>query len=264
MNRAKADDRNKILDYLRKDIGRCLYIYIDTTIYGLNKDFLDIWYDEDELGISLVVMRYHDAFQLYTDREEWDVDGVLKLAEEYDIQALHGKKDIIDALGEKIDDNFSVHYGVILMGGKPRAHGLGDEDRVEEARPEDADEIAALMCTDIFWSSVYDEKALASQLRERMETGMGRSFVIRDKGKIIVHDATFAETDDVAVVSGMMVDKAYRDTLLGGTMEYYVSRRMADEGKKVYFMIAEMKRAHLFEKLGNTIVTEYGKWVKNV
>lgn len=264
MHKAKVADIDRILDYLRKDVGKCLYIYIDISIYGLDKDFLDVWFDEDEKGISFVIMRYHDAFQLYTDREEWDIDAVLSLAEEYDIQALHGKKDIIDTLGTRIGDDYSVHYGVVLKGGKPRSHGLGDEDRVEQARPEDADEIAALMCTDTFWSSVYDEKVLAAQLRERMETGMGRSFVIRDNGKIVVHDATFAETKDVVVVSGMMVHKDYRNTMLGGTMEYYMSKRMADEGKQVYFMIVEVKRAHLFEKLGNTIVTEYGKWVKDV
>ena len=75
MYKAETADLEKILEYLRKDTGKCLYIYIDISIYGLDKDFLDVWYDEDEKGVSLVVMRYHDALQIYTDREEWDIDG---------------------------------------------------------------------------------------------------------------------------------------------------------------------------------------------
>ena len=263
MKKATQNDYSQIIDYLKKDIGRCLYMYIDISVYGLDSDYIDVWFDTDEKGISFVIMRYHDSFQIYTDRDQWDIDGLLALAKEYDIMAIHAKKSMIDALEGKLGDDYEVHYGVVLKGGKPRNYGIKEEERVEVAKPEDADEIAALMCSDEFWAEVYDEKELAAQLRERMETGMGRSFIIRDNGRIVVHDATFAETEDVAVLSGMMVHKDYRDTLLSAAIESYISRVMAEEGKQVYFMISHMERVHIFEKLGHSVITEYGKWVRN-
>ena len=118
------------------------------------------------------------------------------------------------------------------------------------------------MCTAKEWSDVYEEKELAIQLKERMTTGMGRSFIIRDNGKIVAHDATSAETEDIVVLSGLIVKEEYVNEMYGLILSIAMDKIFANEGKEKYFTVFDKGRKKVFEKIGNVLVSETGKLVK--
>ena len=45
--------------------------------YGVNGENISVWYDTDEIGIRMVVMKYHKNFQVYTNRGFNDIQGLL-------------------------------------------------------------------------------------------------------------------------------------------------------------------------------------------
>ena len=253
----------RVLDYIRPHLGECIYLYIDVSVYGIESPFLDLWYDEDEEGICFVVMRYHDSLQIYSHKEDWDKAALMEIVREYDIQAVNAKNTMLDALDAELADTFEKRTGWIL-----KAKSIADLEvpglpEVEVAAPEDTLAIAELMQTHEHWRKMYPNKEkLAGQLAERMENGMGRSLIIREDGMLIAHDATFAETNDIAMGSGLVVRDGYEDRMCNVALGVAMDKMMRVEGKEKYFHLSDAKRMKAFKRIGNTVVAETGKWMK--
>ncbi|MCQ2546164.1 MAG: hypothetical protein MJ161_01280 [Clostridia bacterium] len=263
MKQAKTEaEVKRIIDYIRPNFGECVYLYIDVMVYGIESPKLDLWYDEDEEGLNFVVMRYMDSLQIYSHKDNWDKAGLMEIVKEYDIQAVNAKMSMLDALEDELGDSYEKRGGWMFKGRSTADMEVSAADKVELAKPEDAPEIAALMCSSEQWSKMYNEEKLASQLADRMRTGMGRSWIIRDGDRIVAHDATFAEAEGVAMGSGLIVLPEYVDRLYSVALGVAIDRTLRDEGKVKFFHISDPSRMKTFKKVRNEIVAETGKWMK--
>ena len=65
MKVVEADEKNRILEYLKKDIANCIYLYLDILNYGISTDNVTVWMEEDHQGIQWIMMKYYDSFQIY-------------------------------------------------------------------------------------------------------------------------------------------------------------------------------------------------------
>lgn len=257
MRKATENEIPAILVYLKRQVQDCLYMYIDIAKYGLENPNMEVWLDSDKSGVKLVVMKYHTSISVYTDREKWNVEEVAKLIREKQVNSVTARKDIIEKLYELCSDRYSVSYGSVHRFTKYRDFGL--EEQIESATPEDTLEIAKLITLDEEIGSYYEVQNLADQLTERMNTGMGRSYVIREDGKIIAHIASYAEFDSLATTAGLIVDPAYRNGVYGSALEGYLVKTLLDENFEIYTFVTERLRKRLLSALGNKCVGEYGK-----
>lgn len=264
MKKAEINDQEKILKYLEQDIENSLYMYADIFKYGLNSDNLLIWYDTDDIGVRMVVMKYHNSFQVYTNRGFNNVDGVLDLIYKFRPYGIAGRKDIILNLEKQLIDMYKSEYGVIFKGKDISKEKLmraldNSEVKIELAKETDAENIAELICMDKELGSVYTVSSLTSELKERINTGMGRSYIIRADGKIVAHNATYAESDKFVIVSGLMVHPDYRDTDYAYWIDLKSSLEFQNEGKSRFFFALSNKIIRWHKRLGTQIVAEYGK-----
>ena len=260
MQQATSENLDAIISYLKADIPNCIYLYIDITTYGVGNTNIKIWFDQDENGISLVLMKYFDSFQVYTRSENWDIDGVEKIIRQYGLSMISARKEMIEKLYERLSDQYHATYGVVFRLNHYRK--TVKTDIVQRATEADVPEIVELMCDDEYYHDQYDPKELEAQLIERMRTGMGRNFIIRDHGKLVVHDATFAETDTFMVSSGFIVHRDYRSTYYCAIMEDFFINQIGNEGKDLYAFITEKRRIKFFQLMKNEIVAQYGKLTK--
>lgn len=267
MKKANNGDRDAILAYLKKDIPNCIYIYIDVTACGLENPNIHVWYDTDENGISLVVMQYYASIWIYTDRAEWDVEGVWQLLQETGVPMLSGKKDMIERLQAipECGEKYAAEYGFVLK--HPETDALpafSSELTVEDAVPEDAEEIARLMCQDEEFGGQYRVSVLAAQLADRIRTGLGVSWIVRnEKGEIVGHSAIFGQTDDIAVNSGLIVRNDYRDSDCFMLLWKKGIESICQSGRQGYGYLLEQKKGimRLNKLLKLETVGEYGKLV---
>lgn len=264
MRKATQQDKNFILDYLAKEEERCLYMYADIEKYGLDQSFLTVWYDEDDLGIRMVVMKYYKSFQVYSNRGFDDVTEVIALVEQYNPFGISARKEIISAMQPLLEGKYTAEYGAIFKG-KPidkikLQRTLEDcTEQIELAKPEDAMEIAELICMDEEMKGIYTIDSLARELRERINSGMGRSYIIRKDGKIVAHNASYAESSHFVVVGGLMVHPDYRDTEYAYWIDLKSSLEFQEEGKNRYFFAIEKKIIRWMKGVRTPLVAEYGK-----
>lgn len=261
MKKANHGDEQRILDYIRPNLAECPYLYIDIKQYGVENKYIELWYDDDEKGFSFVLMKYHNSLQLYSHTDEWDQQFVLDFIKKNQINMVNGKKSIIEKLEPSLNETYDKKTGWIFKNKSLNPHILGSDAEIEIATPEDAQEIAHLMCSDEQWG-MYDENDLELELRERIESGLGRSFIIREGGKIVAHDATFAETEDIVITSGLIVEKECRDKMYEAVLGAEMDKIFLEEGKEKYFYYFDPKKAKIISRLGYRAVSEAGKLIR--
>lgn len=264
----KVTDQEKlhqIMEYLKSDQANCLYLLIDLSVYGLANPNIKVWCDQDEQGIRMVVMQYHESFQIYSNRSFDQIDGLLMLIAQQCPNCISARQEIIKALEPELSQ-YRSEYGFVLkhrvLDEKKAQHILADcNTSIMQATPNDALEIAQLLCTDEEFNKTYTVSSLAAELSERMETGMGRSFIIRDKEKLVAHVATYAELDTLAIGSGLIVSPEYRDTEYFYLLNLFIEFTVGKEGKSLYGMVLNINPRLLktFKRTGCEIVACYGK-----
>lgn len=275
MRRAVQQDQTAILEYLRKSVADCLYMYIDILNYGIASDNMTVWFQEQDGQIELVVMKYYDSLQLYSHKREIDVAPVLELMREHPVLMISARRDIIEQLASACGD-YSATYGSIFDVSYIRRvveinvpakidtfAEVGEEEAIEATLATEADtkEIAELICTDASFRANYNVDNLAAQLAERIRTHTGRSVVIRIDGRIVAHFATYAEAEGIAVLSGLVVLPEYRNKGVIEVLAAYMAGQLSKEGKRAY-SFAISKKTIRYHRTLYTECGEYGKLVK--
>lgn len=260
MRIANGEDLDKVIAFLKKNLDDCVYIYIDIVKYGIEHPHITLWFSEYENGINSVAMKYYDSFQLFSIDTQLDREKICKVLTDNPVKTISGSENIIREIESELQGKYDCNYGIVVKETKYKK--LPGFDKVEAATVDDCYEIACLMCQDEEFGRNYDVAVLAKQLEDRINTGMGRSFVMREKDEIVGHVATFAEVDDLVVQSGLMVSSKCSNPFGGIILHEYMKGVSLDAGKSVYaFRIKEeMKK---YEKSPGTIICgHYGKLTK--
>lgn len=266
MRRAVRQDQEAILEYLKKAIAECIYIYIDILNYGVTSENMTVWLQERDGQIELVVMKYYDSFQIYSHRRNVDIGQVLTLLQEHPVTMISARRDIIEQL-EGACTGYEAAYGAVFDVSRARkVFGAIREKascvpEVTEAVEEDAAEIAKLLCSDEAFRVNYREDDLRRQFAERIRTRTGRSVIIRMDGRIVAHNATFAEAEGVAVVSGLVIRPEYRGLGCYEALVSYLGGQLVREGKTPYAFAISNKTVR-YHRAVYTECGEYGKLVK--
>lgn len=259
MRRAFECDTELILRQLKHDIGNYLYLYIDIKKYGLNNPNMEVWIDDSDGEISIIVMKYFDSIQLYVLKEEENISDIWELIVSSNVRMISGRYDVIKRLAEKdgFDDFFDITGGHVFQFKEYQKYPCDEE--IFLADEGDMREIADLICMDHSFSLNYNPETLSLQLLERMRTNMGRNYVIRNNGKIIAHIATYAEEDKIAVTSGLIVHPDFRNYPYGTILESYLVNRLWEENFEVYTFVTERKRVKWLHALKCEACGLYGK-----
>lgn len=262
---ATQDDKQRILGYLHPDLGNCIYIYMDVDVYSIGED-IDVWIQQESSGsILLVVMRYADCLQVYareSDAEMVAFKDVATIAKALDINRIHGPKWLIEALGSEITGGYEEEYGWVIELVWFRPLSIKGIEAVE-AGVDDAQEIAELIVSCEELGTGYSSEILASQIAERIKSGMGRHFIVRRDGRIIAHDCFSAITDEFVIGAYAVASPESDGSFVGQWLEaYMVNEMIAPSGKRGFAFVEDYRRVKLFERMGNPIIGEFGKLLK--
>ena len=250
-----------ILKYLEPNVEECLYLYLDIYWYHIGGDTINVWYDEKDGEYSIIVMQYFNCFQIYSRNNDFSAEELLHMVEEQGVDRVFARKGTIEYIAPVFGDGYMEEFGSIIEITKHR--DFRDKfSVVEKATVEDLPEITELLLMDEENAVAYTYDELYQSMKNLYDTGMGRSFVIREDGKIIAHAAISAETDIFMIGAYTIVHPDYRDTPVYGMLidAYFVHK---ERGEKRYFgFVIDPRRIKMFQALGNKVVSEYGKLIK--
>lgn len=258
MIRCIESDKEKILEYIGKDYGKCAYLYIDFCKYGLSNDNVKVWMQRRENNeLCAIVLQYYSGMHVYSRKGDFDPKEISELIKEQQPSLVCGMEETLSKLYGYVE-GYEVELGKVLRLGKYT--GEKNED-VYQGKREELKEVADLLMTDEEMGGPYKGDELYQQLLERFDTGFGRSWIRRDEKGIVSHCATYAELDELAVISGGIVRMDYRGT---GQYPGQLGAMCCDlynEGKEVIsYYYGGAKSAH--KKVGFEILGNWAKLIK--
>lgn len=256
-------DINRVIDYIGNDKTLCFYMYMDILECGTEAEGLGLWISESNNNIKMICYRYYDCLHVFS-REGCIVDDIINLVDEISPKVIVGSEEDIEKIKRVVDDTYIYELNHIITAEKMMDSELDVEICIAEEK--DVSEIASLMMKDPIYNHVYSYDKLSGDLLRRLKDGFGRLFAIRDaEGKLVATNATYAETDDMAVIGGLVTDPDMRGKGLGRAITASTWNLIKREGKQglAFLMSDNTKTINLHKKMGYTFIGKSARLVKN-
>ncbi len=125
---------------------------------------------------------------------------------------------------------------------------------------EDFKKIAKLIAEDSDISSGMECKDIEERLKSRYLSNFSRDYFCIDGDSVIAHAGTYAESDDMCVIGGVIVHPQYRGQHIASNMVQELCSDLTAEGKKPYLMAHTEEALHIYKKMG---FKEYSSWASH-
>lgn len=261
IRKAQVYEYAELLEYVRIAKTINAYLYIDVINFGFKADSIETYLLVDVEGIKAIMYEYYGSIQLL----QIDQIGNHLLLEmrafllDNGYKRITGAKRIIDDISENGSTKWNTTFGYIMEFDSKSKWYLKNAYKIDFAQKTDFQEIASLICSDSGMGGSYSIDNLEKQLVNRYENDGCKNACIRLDGKIVSHFATYAITDDIAVLSGMVTDVHYRGRGLGSELVRYLSLYMTQRNITPIIFCYEREYDTWYQKLGYRIIGESAK-----
>ena len=255
---ATERDVPKLLAYLEQDLKNCLYSYIDLKKFGIGNPNLTVYFEEED-GIRCSALKYYEGLQLFDADGRMDAEQTAKLIRTLNSHIVSSTIDVIEKLYPLLKDSYEMEQGYVT-----EMLSMPECEILEEVRPAELseyDEIAKLICSDEGVGGHYEPEELKNQLLTRLGEGMGRNYILKRDGEIIHHAATYAELDNLAVISGVITREDWRGKGVGTLAVRKLCHDLLQEGKKPCLFYYTKQAEGFYKKIGFEEGTGWAKLV---
>ena len=224
-------------------------------------------------GLRCVLLQYYTGINVFSYKNDLDVPATAAFLAEKQPSMINGPLETLEKLYPYFRDTYDFEAGYVTeLLEKPKDESMSETDEsdaetqaefpVEKAGEAELPEIAALICTDEGVGGTYTPEGLAAQLLERQRDGFGRNYFIRQNGRIVCHAGTYAEVDDLAVVSGVITAEDSRGQNLADRVVSKLNKELLAEGKHPCLFYYTRSAARLYAKTGYAAGTGWAKLIR--
>lgn len=204
MRKCTELDRQAILQYIANEPEMNVFIYGDIENFGVDTEVVSIFVHEREGDWDSLVLKYHDSYIVYSQKEEYEVTPVVKLLKERQIECISGKLSVIQPLTEyfpeyQIDRTYLCRCNEMKLG----VHTL-ENAVIRELTVNDVEELIAFYALIEEFAKTYvgrEEKAKEQEI-SNLEHG-GKNVGVYVDGKLVAVAGTSASNSISAMVVGV-------------------------------------------------------------
>lgn len=255
MRKLGTEDRVPLLDFLYSEPAYNLFIISDILNFGFHQPFQEVWAEIDETGLfKAVLLRYYGHFILFAPKD-FDREGILSLIHGHsDFSLFSGVEELVDTLLDDLPVRGVHRLHFAELPELNRDFHANPDIQVHRAAVEDTEEIFQLH------QEVEEFETMAvsiDSLRQKLTSGTGRVFYLREKGKMISMAGTTAENRKAGMVVGVCTAEEYRKRGLASACLYCLCREVLSEGKNLYLFYKNPNAGRIYKHLG---FTDFGRW----
>ncbi len=268
ITKATKLDQGLILDYCMAEPNINIFIIGDIETHGFESDFQDVWVQTkpnillkngDETlpnPLTGIVLRYHDNFIVYSQKNDMDFFEVLDFlqiqSKTHQVNIISGKKSVVEPLYLALGKDYSKRE-MSFCALKDASKLLSDTTKTLIATVSDAREIAETYGQIAEFAGLYsaDPERRYQQIAKRIESGEGVHVVVRGaNGPIISHGNTTAETSVSAMIGGVFTLPEHRRNGYASTIVSALCHALIKKGKSACLFYDNPESERLFKKLG--------------
>ena len=224
-------------------------------------------------ALRCVLLQYYTGINVFSYKNNLDVPATVAFLQEKQPSMINGPLETLEKLYPYFRETYDFEAGYVTeLLEKPKDESMSETDEsdaetqaefpVEKAGEAELPEIASLICTDEGVGGTYTPEGLAAQLLERQRDGFGRNYFIRQNGRIVCHAGTYAEVDDLAVVSGVITAEDSRGQNLADRVVSKLNKELLAEGKHPCLFYYTKSAARLYAKTGYAAGTGWAKLIR--
>ena len=224
-------------------------------------------------ALRCVLLQYYTGINVFSYKNNLDVPATVAFLQEKQPSMINGPLETLEKLYPYFRETYDFEAGYVTeLLEKPKDESMSETDEsdaetqaefpVEKAGEAELLEIAALICTDEGVGGTYTPEGLAAQLLERQRDGFGRNYFIRQNGRIVCHAGTYAEVDDLAVVSGVITAEDSRGQNLADRVVSKLNKELLAEGKHPCLFYYTKSAARLYAKTGYAAGSGWAKLIR--
>ena len=224
-------------------------------------------------ALRCVLLQDYTGINVFSYKNNLDVPATVAFLQEKQPSMINGPLETLEKLYPYFRETYDFEAGYVTeLLEKPKDESMSETDEsdaetqaefpVEKAGEAELPEIAALICTDEGVGGTYTTEGLAAQLLERQRDGFGRNYFIRQNGRIVCHAGTYAEVDDLAVVSGVITAEDSRGQNLADRVVSKLNKELLAEGKHPCLFYYTRSAARLYAKTGYAAGTGWAKLIR--
>jgi hypothetical protein len=258
MRRVFENEKDFLMEYLKKEPHYCTFILGDIEVYGLNGDIVKVFIDDCDGSISSVLMNYDTDFVLYA-QSDFDADKVLNTIMNLpynEDSCISGKKECIECLIKKMV-NMVKRDTVIAVYGDIKLSKC--DSNIFDTRLlslQDADDLLDLYLNIDEFKAKYSLYDLA---RMRRVFEGGSVWGIYDKSnKLIGSASTTAESEYSAMIVNVCIREEYRAQGLAQIIVYKLLMYLKEKNVNCITLYYDNPYAgKLYHKMGFVDKGEY-------
>lgn len=255
-------DLKRIEEYIDVHYPTCLYLYLDVKKYGPDSDLTKSFFIYENNKLKGVILLYHTAMHLFSKNNDFNKDEVRDFVIYHNPSMICAAKETILTLQDEFTSlGFYAEYGHV---GQFISLDKKSQMTPQLAKTKDIEGIANLLYQDDDIGASYHLNDLKQQIKERLEQGFVRSYVIKEGNKVICHVGTGAETDKVCTIAYCVTDPSYRGRGLFSSLLAYACEKLSQEGKEIYSIYYPENSRLLHHKVGFKDYCECGKLFKKI
>ncbi len=201
------DYKEKVLDLLKDDPSRSLFITGDILTYGMHNDFQDVYVDEDEKGIHGIYLRYRNSLVFYVVDEVVDDKGDASLIDDSKTELVSSVRSHVEKLPKYIQEKISQRDTYLCECKELK----GKITRAVRAGVDDAEGIIdGLLSIEEFTGDSRPRDKKIEDLKRELSENDKANFIIKEDGKIVSNASSTARSNVGVMVVGVYTLKDYR------------------------------------------------------
>ena len=248
INKVQKHEQEAVLDILRQDPSRSMFIYGDILQNGWETDYQEVWIDRSTRGIDAIYLRYHNNLVIYAVHAIEDVDALKNFINELPVHFISGCKKHLEQCGI-IDMEFISFREMYFCECKERVNPVVNE-RVVMAETKHAKAIAEAIMQISEFAEITSLEERVERISERLATGKGRATIIMENDTVIAHANTAVETDHSVMVGSVLTLPAFRGQGLASQVVSELTRICLAEGKIPCLFYDNPKAGSIYHRLG--------------
>lgn len=221
-----------------------VHIACKLTAYGTDKDFLLVWYSEDENGVNAAVLSFFGDIIICAD-DTADFEEIGTFITAYGYKSICGKKEILIKCGFELSDEKTMFsYTGKTCEAFARVQSGADMKKVYE--------LISLSIPGSFSSKKEAYLSFLSDFTYRERRSLARVKAVCENEKVLSCALTAAESEASALISGVASDKNIRGKGYGKKTVLSLANELSLENKKVYVVALNNSAKEFYKKIGFT------------
>ena len=240
------------------------YLYADLKTFDPANENVKLFADYEDGALRGIYILYYDCLHFYTQKiQEYPGELVLQMIEQLSPHVVMLQNDIGQSIKDHLSDDFIVEQNYIID-----MDGIKVDPKTEFksviAERDDIEAIADLLLSEEEYAIVYDRDIMIHSMQERFDLGISRYYAVKENGMVVASCNTYGETDDLALIGGVIVHKDWRRLGLAADVDNHACLDLQEEGlSRVGFVRYDNTpslKLHL--KLGAVIHASYTKFIR--